>query len=283
MELEFRTIFLSDLHLGMRGCQARMVANFLQHVRCEKLYLVGDILDMWWLQQRWHWPEDHSEVIGRILGFIAQGTEVIFVPGNHDRAARQYLHMEFAGVKVRPFDVHHTADGRRLLIVHGDEYDLTPSHSHRLSKIGGHAYGWLVRINHHFNRLRRLMGLRYWSLSHYVKLKVKRACMFIQGFEEALIQEARRRELDGVVCGHVHKAEHLVKDGVEYFNCGDWLESCTALVEHPSGRMEIIEGADFLEQIARSEQPNTSAAPSLASTGSALLHTEPESDMPMNA
>lgn len=254
MKFKYRTVFISDLHLGMKGCQAKQVARFLKRVQCEKLYLVGDIIDMWWLKSRWYWPADHNTVIRRILTLANRGTEVIFVPGNHDGAARSYLELEFGGVKLRRLDIHETADGRRLLVTHGDEYDLVVKHSPLLSRMGGLAYGWLVRINAVYNHGRRMLGLKYWSLSQYVKLKVKRACTFISRFEQTLIHEARRRELDGVVCGHIHKAEHRVEDGVEYFNCGDWVESCTVLVEHDCGKMEVLSGLELLEQHDQQKQ-----------------------------
>lgn len=251
MPQTFRTVFISDLHLGMRGCQSYEAARFLEHLRCDKLYLVGDILDLWWLQRRWHWPDCHDRIVGRIFELAATGTEVIFVPGNHDEAARQYVHREFAGIKVRPADVHETADGRRLWITHGDEQVLCMTGPRWLARCGGTAYRWLVHLNYHYNRLRRRLGLRYWSLSRFIKRRLRHAGRLIRGFEQALITETRRRGLDGVVCGHIHSAAHRTADGIAYFNCGDWLESCTALVEHAGGRMELLEGAALHDQIER--------------------------------
>lgn len=248
MKTQYRTIFLSDLHLGSSAARAQDLSRFLKRVKCSRLYLVGDVLDMWRLRKRWYWPADHNDVLRRILKMTRKGTEVIYIPGNHDEAARQYLDMEFGGVKLKPLDVHTTADGRRFLITHGDQYDLVIQNSRLLSMLGGIAYEWLIRLNVWYNKARSGVGMKYWSFSQFVKLKVKKACTFISRFEHSLIEEARRRGLDGVVCGHIHKAERRVDDGIEYLNCGDWVESCTALVEHMDGRMEIIEASTVVAE-----------------------------------
>lgn len=254
-KLRYRTVFLSDMHLGTRGCQAREVARLLKHVRCDKLYLVGDIIDMWRLKKRWYWTADHNDIVRRVLK-LAKRAEVVFIPGNHDEAARQFFHMEFGGVRIKPFDVHHTADGRRLFVTHGDQFDLVVKHSRLLALLGGAAYAWLIRLNVVYNRGRAMLGLRYWSLSKFLKLKVKKACTFISRFEETLVHETRRRGLDGVVCGHIHQAEHRDFDGVAYYNCGDWVESCTLLVEHLDGRIELLDGLKLLENLqARESAP----------------------------
>jgi len=240
MKLKYRSVFLSDLHLGSVGSQARDVARLLKRIECERLYLVGDIIDLWRLRRRWYWPAEHNDVVRRILKLASRDTEVVLIPGNHDEAVRQYHHLEFGGVKIKPLDVHTTADGRRLLVTHGDQYDLVVKHSRLLSVLGSVAYEWLIRLNVLYNRGRALLGLRYWSLSLFLKLKVKRACTFISRFEETLMAEARRRKLDGVVCGHVHHAETRRDGELTYYNCGDWVESCTLLVEHADGRMELL-------------------------------------------
>jgi len=249
MQLKCRTLFISDMHLGSKGARAAELSLFLKSVRCDRLYLVGDIIDMWRLRQRWYWPADHNEVIRRILKIAKRGTEVYFIPGNHDEAARQFHHHEFGGVRVLPQVVHITADGRKLLITHGDQYDLIVRHSRLLSVAGSAAYEWLISINRLYNAARRLVGLPYWSLSQYIKLKVKSACTFISRFEQTLVAEAERRGLDGVVCGHIHKAEarrETSQDGIQYFNCGDWVESCTALIEREDGTIELIDGLAWL-------------------------------------
>jgi UDP-2,3-diacylglucosamine pyrophosphatase LpxH len=263
MKRHFRTVFLSDIHLGTAGCQAQPLARLLRAIRCERLYLVGDVLDLWRLKQRWYWPAGHNEVIRRILKLANKhGTEVIFIPGNHDQAARQYCRMEFGGVKVKAMDVHTTRDGRRLLVTHGDQYDLVVRHSRLLSLMGSLAYEWLIKINNVYNRGRQMVGLPFWSLSQFLKLKVKSACTYISKFEDTLLYEARRRHLDGVVCGHIHKGEHFTcQNGAEYYNCGDWVESCTLLVEDFDGQVQLLDGLALVEaldaQRAAAEEPLT--------------------------
>lgn len=249
MKLKYRTVFISDVHLGFSGSHARDLAKLLKRIKCDKLYLVGDIIDMWRLKQRWHWPQEHNEVVRRILKLANKGTEVIYVPGNHDEAARQFTTLEFGGVEIRKTDIHETQNGRKLLITHGDQFDLVVKHSRMLSMLGGMAYDWLVCLNIYYNRIRALFGLKYWSLSHFVKMKVKNACTFISRFEQALAEEAKRQNLDGVVCGHIHKAEHTEIEGCQYYNCGDWVESCTLIVEHRDGTLEVIDGLELIEAL----------------------------------
>lgn len=254
-KLRYRTVWISDVHLGSRGCQARDVARFLRRIECETLYLVGDIVDLWRMRGRTYWPVEHNEVINCVLEIVKSGTRVIFLPGNHDEAARQYLGIEIGGVQVQEDAIHETADGRRLLVIHGDQFDLVVKHSRLLSLVGSTTYEWLIHINRWYNHARRAMGLNYQSLSQWAKLKVKRACTFISRFEEALITEARRRELDGVVCGHIHKAECTeLDDGCVYYNCGDWIESCTAVVEHFDGSMQVIEALPAIAELVRSQR-----------------------------
>jgi UDP-2,3-diacylglucosamine pyrophosphatase LpxH len=244
--LHYRTVFLSDVHLGSRYCQAATLSRFLKHLRCDRLYLVGDILDMWRLRQRWHWPGEHNNVVRRILNHTKHRTDVVFIPGNHDEGARQFLHMEFGGVRVLPYAIHHTADGRRLLVTHGDQYDLVVKHSRLLSMLGGAAYEYLIALNRRVNAARRMLGLPYRSLSKAIKLKVKRACTFISSFEEALMREAKDRGLDGVVCGHIHQPECREDGSIAYYNCGDWVEGTTAIVEHMDGTIELIDVSEAL-------------------------------------
>jgi len=255
MKLNYRTVFLSDLHLGSKGCQARDLARFLRCIKCDTLYLVGDVIDLWRLRNRWFWPAEHNEVLQLILGLVKDGTRVIYIPGNHDEAARQYYDLEFGGVLIRPHDVHRTLDGRDLLITHGDQYDLVIKHSRLLSLAGAAAYEWLIALNRFYNMTRRWRGKPYWSFSKFVKHKVKSACTFISRFEEALVRETRQRGLHGVVCGHIHKAEHrIVAEGIEYFNCGDWVESCTAVVEHLDGHVQVIEGLPAIAELVRHQR-----------------------------
>lgn len=257
MRTPFRTIWISDTHLGSSGAQAAELAYLLKHIDCEQLYLVGDIIDMWRLGQRWWWPEPHNTVVRRLLKLAARGTEVLYIPGNHDDAARQFAGLEFGGIRVALNAAHTTVDGRTLLVCHGDQYDLVVKHSRLLSVVGSTTYELLLGLNRSWNGLRRMFGLPYHSLSQAIKLKVKSACTFISRFEDELIAEARRGEFDGVVCGHIHQAQMRRMAEIEYFNCGDWVESCTLLVEHHDGRMELLDGLEFNRRTraAQSERP----------------------------
>ena len=257
--LEARTIFLSDLHLGSGGARSDELALLLSHIECRTLYLVGDIIDMWQLRRRWRWDDGCERVVGRILEMARSGTEVVFVPGNHDDAARRYAGLEVGGVEIRLHDVHRTANGRRLLVTHGDQFDLVVQHSRLLCVLGDVAYTFLIRLNRLYNGLRRIFGQPYWSLSQFVKLKVKTACIFISRFEETLAHEARRQGCDGVVCGHIHKAEARDLGGVAYYNCGDWVESCTLLREADDGTLDVVDGSSLLRQLAQETLEETLA------------------------
>jgi UDP-2,3-diacylglucosamine pyrophosphatase LpxH len=239
----FRSVFISDVHLGTRGCQAELLLDFIRHMECETLYLVGDIIDGWKLKGGWHWPQAHNDVVQKILRLARKGVTVIYVPGNHDEVARDYCGVHFGGVIIARDAIHETADGRRFLVTHGDEFDGVVQHAKWLAFLGDWSYRTVLMLNTWFNLVRRKLGFGYWSLSAYLKVKVKNALQFIENFEAAVAEEARRRGVDGVICGHIHKAEMRDIDGVTYINDGDWVESCTALVEHPDGRLEILEWA----------------------------------------
>jgi UDP-2,3-diacylglucosamine pyrophosphatase LpxH len=241
----FRAIFISDLHLGTRGCRSDFLADFLRRTRSEQLYLVGDIVDGWRLRKSWYWDAGHDEVVKLILRKARNGTEVTYIPGNHDEMFRAWLPMglEVAGVRLRAEAVHVTADNRRLLVMHGDEFDSVVRYAKFLALLGDWAYTAALVVNRWFNAVRRRLGYPYWSLSAWLKRQVKEAVKAIDRFETALAGEARRRGLDGVVCGHIHHAEMRMVDGVLYVNDGDWVESCTALVEHHDGRLELIDWA----------------------------------------
>jgi UDP-2,3-diacylglucosamine pyrophosphatase LpxH len=236
----YRTIWLSDIHLGTRGCKAEYLIDFLRHNDAQTIYLVGDIVDGWRLRKSWYWPQTHNDVVQKMLRMVRKGSRVIYVPGNHDEWLRDYTMLHFGGVEVLDEAVHETADGRRLLVIHGDAYDTVVKHAKWLAALGDNAYTAALYINRYFNHLRRLFGYDYWSLSAYLKLRVKNAVQYIGSFAEALSDEARKRGLDGVVCGHIHHAEIRDLGGVLYCNDGDWVESCTALVEHFDGRLEIV-------------------------------------------
>ena len=239
----FRAIFISDLHIGTPGFQAEALLDFLKQHPSETLYLVGDIVDGWQLRRRWFWPQSHNDVVQKLLRRARKGCRVIYVPGNHDEFARHFVGHAFGGVDVYNEAVHVTATGQRLWVVHGDLFDGVVQYAKWLAYVGDWLYELTLRINRHFNSLRARMGLPYWSLSAYLKHKVKKAVSFISDFEKAVAHEARRRGYDGVVCGHIHHAEIRQVEGVLYCNDGDWVESRTALVEHMDGRLEIVQWA----------------------------------------
>lgn len=239
----YRTIFLSDVHLGTRGCRADFLLDFLQRTDCDRLYLVGDIIDGWRLRKSWYWTEEFDEVLRHILAMAQRGVEVTYIPGNHDEMFREWLGLEVAGVKLAREAVHEGADGRRYLIMHGDEFDGVIRYAKFLAHLGDWAYDWALTLNRVFNEARRKLGYPYWSLSQWLKRQVKEAVKAIDRFEVALAGEAKRRGLDGVVCGHIHHAEMRTVQGVLYMNDGDWVESCTALVEHADGRFELVDWA----------------------------------------
>lgn len=239
--LAVRAAWISDLHLGTPGCQALALLEFLRTLECDTLYLVGDIVDGWQLKRSWYWPQSHNDVVQKLLRKARKGTRVVFVPGNHDEFARRYVAHEFGGIEVLEDCVHLTADGRRLWITHGDLFDGVVQCARWLAHVGDAAYEFTLKVNRWFNLARARLGLPYWSLSRYLKLKVKRAVSYVGDFEAAVAREARKRGVDGVVCGHIHHAEMRVIDGVLYCNDGDWVESLTALVEHRDGRLEIVD------------------------------------------
>ena len=253
----YRTIWISDIHLGTRGCNDRLLIDFLDHVDSETLYLVGDIIDGWRMRKRYYWPERHSAIVRRVMKRAKRGTEVVYIPGNHDEMFRQFAGMNFGGVQIRKKAIHTTADGRRLLVLHGDEFDAVVIGVRWLAFLGDAAYGMLMKLNVGVNWFRRCFDLPYWSLSKHAKHKVKNAVEFISRFEEAVAHEAALRRVDGVVCGHIHTAEERRFGDIAYYNDGDWVEGCTALVEHFDGRIEILHWA---EEIARRGR----AAPVLA-------------------
>ena len=239
-ELNFRTIWISDVHLGTPGCQASYLLDFLKSHESETLYLVGDILDGWHLKKGWYWPQTHNDVVQKILRKGRKGTRVIYVPGNHDESVRQIIGLNFGEIEVVEDAIHTTADGKRLWITHGDLFDGVMQHARWLAYVGDSAYTLILKLNRWFNAIRVRMGLPYWSLSQYLKHQVKNAVNFISAYEHVMTEEARRRECDGVVCGHIHKAEIRDINGVLYANDGDWVESLTALVEDFDGSLRIV-------------------------------------------
>ncbi len=235
-----RSIFISDIHLGTPGCQAQALMEFLKAYSSEQLYLIGDIIDGWQLRRRWYWPQAHNDVIQKLLRRVREGCKVVYVPGNHDEFAREFLGHSFGGIEVAEEVIYETVDGRRFWIIHGDYFDGVVQCAKWLAYVGDNLYELTLKLNRYLSSFRARLGMPYWSLSQYLKYKVKTAVSYVTSFEQAVAMEARRRGLDGVICGHIHHAEIRDINGIVYCNDGDWVESLTALVEHIDGRIELI-------------------------------------------
>ena len=239
-ERRYRTLFISDVHLGTRGCQSGLLLDCLRRIDADTIYLVGDIVDAWRLKQVWHWPQEHNDVVQKLLRRVRKHARVVYVPGNHDEFLKDYLGVHLGGVEVVERAVHVGADGRRYLVVHGDQFDMVVRHARWLALFGDRAYDAALWFNTYLNAVRRALGLTYWSLSQWAKLRVKSAVNFIGDYEQALVGEAKRHGVDGIICGHIHHAAIHDRLGIRYMNCGDWVESCTALVERYDGTFELI-------------------------------------------
>jgi UDP-2,3-diacylglucosamine pyrophosphatase LpxH len=259
---KFRSIWISDIHLGTAGCKAEYLLDFLKHSESEYLYLVGDIIDGWAIKRSWYWHQTHNDVIQKLLRKARRGTRIVYIPGNHDDAARQFLGLMFGEIRIEDELVHTTADGRRMLVLHGDRFDGVVQCAKWLAIVGDRLYGFTLSLNRHLNHIRSRFGLGYWSLSQFLKHKVKTAVSFVSRFEEAVAAEARSRGVDGVICGHIHKAELRELDGILYCNDGDWVESLTALVELESGELQIVQWQKFFsEQQSEAIQPRLQTEP----------------------
>lgn len=261
----YRTIWISDIHLGTRGCKAHALLDFLRGNEAEHIYLVGDVFDGWQMKRSWFWTQEHNDVIQKVLRKVRKGARVVYLPGNHDEFLHQYVGLQFGGIAVQREAIHRTRDGRRLLVVHGDEFDGVVKYKRWLAVLGSQAYDFAILFNHWFNVVRRKLGLPYWSISAYLKSKVKKACTFVSDFEQTLADVARKQHCDGVVCGHIHRAEIRMIQGTLYCNTGDWVESCTSLVEHLDGRLEILTWDDPRQPgVARAETGTVEPLPALA-------------------
>ncbi|WP_041798093.1 UDP-2,3-diacylglucosamine diphosphatase [Rhodopseudomonas palustris] len=247
-ERRFRTLFISDVHLGARGSQTHLLLDFLRVHDADTIYLVGDIIDGWALKSSWYWPQSHNDFAQKLLRKARKGARVIYIPGNHDEFLRSYYGTHFGGIEVAESAIHTGVDGRRYLVIHGDMFDLVVQNARWLAHVGDKAYDLAIRLNRIVNALRRWFGVPYWSLSQWAKHKVKNAVNYIGAFEQTLAQEARRHGTEGVICGHIHTAAIRDDHGIRYMNCGDWVESCTALAENEDGRFEIITWTDPLKR-----------------------------------
>lgn len=236
----YRALFISDIHLGTKACQAEAFLDFLKTHKAPRIYLVGDIVDFWRIRRGVYWPQPHNDVLQKLLREVRKGTEIIYIPGNHDEAMREYCGSKFGGIAIERQTMHTGANGRRYLVMHGDEFDVVVRYAKWLAFLGDWGYVTALWFNTHLNTVRRWFGMPYWSLSAYLKYKVKRAVNFIGEFEQALSQEARRAGAQGVICGHIHHTAMRQLEDVVYINTGDWVESCTAVVETEEGVFEII-------------------------------------------
>lgn len=252
----FRTIWISDVHLGTKGCNHELLIDFLDHTDSETMYLVGDIIDGWRLKKKFYWPAEHNDIVWRILKRARRGTRIVYIPGNHDEMVRPFAGLNFGGVEIMRAAFHTTADGRRLMVLHGDEFDTVMLAHRWLAFVGDAAYHLMMKLNGWVASARKRLGLPYWSISKAAKHKVKNAVEFISKYEEVVARAAGERGVDGVVCGHIHTAEFRDIEGVEYWNDGDWVEGCNALVEHFDGTMEIL---NWPEEVARRETGRSDA------------------------
>ena len=245
-----RTLFLSDIHLGTRACQAERLLDFLREHPADNVFLIGDIIDFWAMKRSIHWSATQNTVVQKMLRRARHGEQIIFIPGNHDEALRDYCGTDFGGIRIEREWIHTAADGKRYLLVHGDEYDQVTRYHKWVAVLGDISYNLLVRLNIWLSWVRRQLGVSgYWSLAGYAKRKVKTALQFIFDFEESVMHSARARGLDGVICGHIHWAAIRDMQGLTYVNCGDWVDSCTGIVEHMDGRLELVSwtSADALQ------------------------------------
>lgn len=235
-----RTIFISDVHLGTRASQAAELLEFLKLNEADTVYLVGDIVDFWRVRRGPVWPQTHNDVLQKLMRKVRKGTRIVYIPGNHDEGLRDFCGSHFGGIEIVRQCVHETADGKQILVMHGDEFDVVVRYARWLALLGDHGYELALATNRPLNWIRRHLGLGYWSLSAFLKLRVKQAVNFIGEFEQALAAEAKRFGADGIICGHIHHAADHDIEGVRYLNCGDWVESCTALVESYSGEIRVV-------------------------------------------
>ncbi|WP_019170302.1 UDP-2,3-diacylglucosamine diphosphatase [Pseudaminobacter salicylatoxidans] len=252
----YRSLFISDVHLGTRGAQAEALLEFLHDHDAETLYLVGDIIDGWRLRSSWYWPQAHNDVIQKLLRKVRKGARIVYVPGNHDEFLREFCGLHFGGVEISETAIHEAADGKRYLIIHGDIFDMVIRHARWLAFLGDWAYEIALALSTRINIVRRKLGFTYWSLSAWAKARVKNAVNFIGHFEETLATEAKRHGVDGVICGHIHSAAMRDFDDFTYINTGDWVESCTAVVEHQDGRMELIHWQAFSRVLNANRVPS---------------------------
>jgi UDP-2,3-diacylglucosamine pyrophosphatase LpxH len=266
MALHYRSVWISDTHLGTRGCKAEELRDFLDNIQCDTLYLVGDIIDLWKFKSGLYWPALHNDIVQRILQKAKKGTHVIYIPGNHDELFRKYAGMHFNGVDIQLEAIHRTKDGKRFLVLHGDGFDSIVCNNKSLAYIGGEVYEILLIINRWFNAVRKLFGYeQHWSLSAFLKQKVKNIIQVMDNYKHILSLEAQKKHVDGIICGHIHHADlSEMEFGKIYCNTGDWVESCTALVEDQAGKLSIIYWLEQSQQLLDAQLENATPLPQAA-------------------
>ncbi len=256
----YRTLFISDVHLGSKAAKTDYLLDLLRHHDAETIILVGDIVDGWRLKRSWYWPQACNDVVQKLLRKARKGTRIIYIPGNHDEFLRDFPGVHFGGIEVAPRHMHEAADGRRYLVLHGDEFDVVVRNARLIAHLGDWAYDMAIAINIVLSAVRRRLGMPYWSFSAWAKLQVKHAVNFIGAFQSVVAEEARRADADGVVCGHIHHAVMTEIDGIRYLNTGDWVESCTAILEHQDGRMELVHWREILGNVVENEPSHEAEA-----------------------
>lgn len=272
----YRALFISDVHLGTRTAQADALLDFLRHHEAETIYLVGDIIDFWRVRRNVFWPQSHNDVLQKLLRRVRKGTRIVFIPGNHDEAIRDFCGMHFGGIEIHLTAVHQTSTGQRYMVMHGDEFDVVMRTAKWLAFLGDRGYELALWLNNPLNWARRHMGFGYWSLSSYLKNRVKQAVSFIGAYEEAVAAEAARHGVQGIICGHIHHAADRRIGTTHYLNCGDWVESCTAVGESMDGRMHVIKWTadvdesrrELLQQSASARQSQFAMSPFISGTPS---------------
>jgi UDP-2,3-diacylglucosamine pyrophosphatase LpxH len=277
-QMRLRSVFISDVHLGFRGCRAEYLLHFLDSVEARQIFVIGDLIDFWALRRQVYWPSAHQEVLRKLLTLARTGTRVVYIPGNHDELCRDLCGSQYGPVEVHREYVHETADGRRMLLLHGDEFDEAVKFGAWLKRVGEFAYDAIIRLNHVVHRVRRRLGYGYWSLADWIKRQVPDAVDYIDRFERAAAAEARRRGLDGVICGHIHRPTVRELDGVLYCNDGDWVESCTSLVEDHNGRLAVLRWTESLDRRAATIPLFAPAQPTGAGIPGQAQHVPPLQD-----
>jgi len=259
MAIHYRTVWISDTHLGTKGCKAEYLRDFLDNIECDTLYLVGDIIDLWsWnVKSGFYWPVLHSDIVQRVINKAKQGTRVIYIPGNHDEQFRKHAGLQFNGIEIQLNAIHKTHNGQRFLVMHGDEFDSIVSDNRFLAYVGGEVYEWLLVVNRWFNNLRKILGYQNWSLSAFLKHKVKNIIQFMDNYQHVMSLEAHKHQVDGIICGHIHHADiSVMESGKTYCNTGDWVESCTALVEDAVGELSLIHWLEDSYQLLDTDHEN---------------------------